>query len=142
MWICALSSGGTCPDILPRSHEFTNQDLQMETVEPDFFQRVFTSHPFCFDVMCKFEKRHEEFVNIFQVFYVHPWPCPPPPPPEPREPYHRRQLGIAFGHSGHKGTAPAPCSAVESVLWATFVSKSALIFCARYSASLEPLSSF
>eukprot|EP00667_Euglena_gracilis_P014058 EG_transcript_14552 len=52
---------------LKGSHEFTVQELGMETVEPDFFQKVFQSPPYCFQVMCKFEKRHETFVNIFQV---------------------------------------------------------------------------
>eukprot|EP00668_Euglena_longa_P035507 GGOE01045609.1.p1 GENE.GGOE01045609.1~~GGOE01045609.1.p1 ORF type:complete len:425 (+),score=129.22 GGOE01045609.1:126-1277(+) len=52
---------------LKGSHEFTVQELGMETVEPDFFQKVFTSSPYCFQVMCKFEKRQESFVNIFQV---------------------------------------------------------------------------
>eukprot|EP00669_Euglena_mutabilis_P007990 TRINITY_DN3154_c0_g1_i1.p1 TRINITY_DN3154_c0_g1~~TRINITY_DN3154_c0_g1_i1.p1 ORF type:complete len:314 (+),score=110.06 TRINITY_DN3154_c0_g1_i1:218-1159(+) len=52
---------------LKGSHEFTVQELGMESVEPDFFQRVFSSPPFCFGVMCKFEKRQETFVIIFQV---------------------------------------------------------------------------
>eukprot|EP01004_Peranema_trichophorum_P004767 NODE_3666_length_1308_cov_68.871730_g3206_i0.p1 GENE.NODE_3666_length_1308_cov_68.871730_g3206_i0~~NODE_3666_length_1308_cov_68.871730_g3206_i0.p1 ORF type:complete len:362 (-),score=81.36 NODE_3666_length_1308_cov_68.871730_g3206_i0:129-1214(-) len=56
-----------CVRDLKGSHEFTVQELGMEAVEPDFFQRVFSSPPYCFNVICKFEKRHGNFVNIFEV---------------------------------------------------------------------------